>query len=139
MKPIHPPYTPRLCGSYLLISCIAITFGAPLSVPAGKVSMNVLTASAPALLFRSHGLRGVSRGCNIVAPYRNPLSHRGSSAAQVVSCQIHQHDVYCILLWVGKQGFGCLTVGLLATCPFGGSCYRVDACDAVLNLAVCFR
>mmetsp|Transcript_18166 Transcript_18166/g.44565 ORF Transcript_18166/g.44565 Transcript_18166/m.44565 type:complete len:221 (+) Transcript_18166:290-952(+) len=34
--PTAPEYTPRLCGSSPLTSCIALTFGAPLTVPAGK-------------------------------------------------------------------------------------------------------
>lgn len=38
--------SPRLCGSISLMSCMAFTLGAPLRVPAGKVSMNVLIGSA---------------------------------------------------------------------------------------------
>ena len=49
MKPMHPPYAPRLWGSISVMSCMALTFGAPDKVPAGKVSKNALMGSASLL------------------------------------------------------------------------------------------
>ena len=50
MKPMHPPYAARLWGSISAINCIALTLGAPLSVPAGKVSIKALTGVLPAFI-----------------------------------------------------------------------------------------
>ncbi len=58
-------------------------------------------------------------------------------AAQVVSCQIHQHHMLGILLRVVAQILGILAVGLGIASTLGGSCDGVDVCASAFNTAMC--
>ena len=60
-------------------------------------------------------------------------------AAEVVSCQIDEHDVFGILFGVVAKEDGVFLVLLLVACAFCCAGNRIDICPPVFDAAVCFR
>ena len=60
-------------------------------------------------------------------------------AAEVVACEIHEHDVLCILLGVGAQVLGSTSVFVAVAGTARSSGYGVDISRSSLYSAVCLR
>ena len=106
------------------MSCIARTFGAPESVPAGKMLRSASRASRPGLQARldvAHQMENVA-----VALDLHVLGHGDrpgpSHATEVVAAQVDEHHVLRPLLRISLQGVGqgvvlCQAWRLGAACP----------------------
>ena len=54
-------------------------------------------------------------------------------SAQVISCQIYQHDMLCVLLGIGDQAFGQDLILQVITAAFEGSGNGIYMCLPVLD------
>ena len=114
-----------------------LTLGAPLRVPAGKVSMNVLSgwfvsecAAYPA--YQVNNMTGVLR--LFVELHMRVVA----VPAQVIACQIDQHDVFGILFRVGQQGSWSVAICFFVSTSAGCSGNGVDRRLSIFYFTVCF-
>ncbi len=104
-KPMAPPYGPRRSPSSSAMACMARTFGAPLTVPAGKAARRASKASrsgaepAVDLADEVHDVAEALDGAQDRDGHGAGLRH----AADVVARQVHEHGVLGQLLLVGAQ------------------------------------
>ena len=85
--------------------CIARTFGAPTSVPAGKAGRKQIERIAPGGKLALHAADDVH---HVTVALNGTIGIHAHAAgardpAQIVACQINQHHVLGIFLGIGQQ------------------------------------